>query len=250
MASTGLHRVGSGSRAGLVIAVAVVSAWAVHLVWRLSVGLTGPVDWVAAFLVQTYLCTGLFITAHDAMHGTVAPAHPRLNNAIGALCLFLYAGFNNYEKMRRFHHEHHRVPGVVDEDPDFHDGRRTSAVGWYFTFMFRYFGWGPLVVQAVLFNVLTHGLGLPQLEVLSLVGAPAIVSSIQLFFFGTYLTHRVPSGGHTHPDNAVSSDFPPWLSLLTCYHFGYHEEHHESPQTPWWRLPGLRHQKVSGVGTR
>jgi beta-carotene ketolase (CrtW type) len=24
--------------------------------------------------------------------------------------------------------------------------------------------------------------------------------------------------------------------MISCYFFGYHFEHHESPQTPWWRL--------------
>ncbi|HYD98464.1 MAG TPA: fatty acid desaturase, partial [Alphaproteobacteria bacterium] len=30
------------------------------------------------------------------------------------------------------------------------------------------------------------------------------------------------------------------VSLLTCYHFGHHHEHHLRPDVPWWRLPSLR----------
>jgi beta-carotene ketolase (CrtW type) len=25
-------------------------------------------------------------------------------------------------------------------------------------------------------------------------------------------------------------------AMLSCYFFGYHWEHHQSPGTPWWRL--------------
>jgi len=50
----------------------------------------------------------------------------------------------------------------------------------------------------------------------------------------------VAAQGDDDPHHALSSNFPPWLSLLTCYHFGYHREHHEAPGVPWWRLPELR----------
>jgi beta-carotene ketolase (CrtW type) len=39
--------------------------------------------------LQTWLSTGLFITAHDAMHGTLAPGRPHWNRAVGGLCLML-----------------------------------------------------------------------------------------------------------------------------------------------------------------
>ena len=29
-------------------------------------------------------------------------------------------------------------------------------------------------------------------------------------------------------------------SLVTCYHFGYHHEHHLYPAVPSWRLPAAR----------
>jgi beta-carotene ketolase (CrtW type) len=30
------------------------------------------------------------------------------------------------------------------------------------------------------------------------------------------------------------------VSLLTCFHFGYHHEHHDTPWVPWWKLPAQR----------
>ena len=35
---------------------------------------------VPSILVMTWLYVGLFITAHDAMHGSLSPRHPRLND--------------------------------------------------------------------------------------------------------------------------------------------------------------------------
>nr|MBA2748547.1 fatty acid desaturase [Tatlockia sp.] len=36
---------------------------------------------------------------------------------------------------------------------------------------------------------------------------------------------------------AQTNPLPTWLSFITCYHFGYHYEHHEHPDVPWWGLP-------------
>lgn len=64
---------------------------------------------------------------------------------------------------------------------------------------------------------------------------PALISGMQLFYFGTYLPHRdSPESAHS----ARSNDWPYWLSLLSCFHFGAcHEEHHAFPQLAWWELP-------------
>ena len=34
-------------------------------------------------LLTTFFYTGIFITAHDAMHGLVSPSYRKLNDAIG-----------------------------------------------------------------------------------------------------------------------------------------------------------------------
>jgi len=72
---------------------------------------------------------------------------------------------------------------------------------------------------------------------------PSIASSLQLFFFGTYLPHREPEGGYVSETRAQSSNWSVFWSFITCYHFGYHEEHHEQPNVPWWGLPGLHQQR-------
>ena len=67
--------------------------------------------------------------------------------------------------------------------------------------------------------------------------------ALQLFVVGTVLPHRrAEACGNRH--RAESLALPPWLSLLACYHFGYHWEHHEYPQVPWFGLAGVRRQHL------
>ncbi|MGC9522322.1 MAG: fatty acid desaturase [Anaerolineae bacterium] len=101
-----------------------------------------------------------------------------------------------------------------------------------------------LVGMAGVFNLLQHLLKIPLPKILVFWVAPALLSTVQLFYFGTYLPHREPPGGYTNRHHATSSDYPVWLSFLTSYHFGYHLEHHLHPNTPWWALPE-RHRALS-----
>jgi beta-carotene ketolase (CrtW type) len=73
---------------------------------------------------------------------------------------------------------------------------------------------------------------------------PALLSSVQLFYFGTYRPHRVDEVPFSDQHRARSNDFSPLMSLLTCFHFGYHHEHHDTPWVPWWRLPARRQSAV------
>ena len=70
---------------------------------------------------------------------------------------------------------------------------------------------------------------------------PLLLSSLQLFFFGTVLPHR-HGAAEGLPHRPHSLHWSPWLSLFACYHFGYHREHHDAPTVPWFRLPGQRPQ--------
>ena len=45
--------------------------------------------------------------------------------------------------------------------------------------------------------------------------------------------------------NARSDDFTTLTSLATCFHFGYHLEHHRRPDVPWWALPDARRAGVA-----
>ena len=85
------------SRIGLSLAIAIISTWAiVHVYgvffyrWSEWSVLTAPL--LAALAAWLYV--GIFIVAHDCMHGSLVPFRPEINRAIGRLCLILYAGFS------------------------------------------------------------------------------------------------------------------------------------------------------------
>lgn len=189
--------------------------------------------WKLGLIVfQTMLYTGLFITAHDAMHGTVIPSNRKLNDIIGWAAVLLYALFS-FRKLRERHTLHHDHPGQ-EEDPDFHDGEHSGFWAWYWRFLTHYVTWKQILGMAIIFNVLEHLVGVSLVNLLVFWVLPSLLSTLQLFYFGTYLPHR---GEHDNPHHARSNTYSEMVSFLTCYHFGYHLEHHEYPWAPWWYLP-------------
>ena len=60
---------------GTFIAILIILSWAAHLLYILLFQAVNPAEisfWLH-ILLQSWLFTGLFITAHDSMHGTVSP---------------------------------------------------------------------------------------------------------------------------------------------------------------------------------
>ncbi len=239
--ASGAHD-GRQTRIGLILAGAVIGGWtALHL---FGVFLYRPAGagWLLAPLLiaaQSWLGMGLFIIAHDAIHGSLAVGQPKLNTAIGRLAVALYNPGFGYATLERSHHAHHRAPGTA-EDPDFHPDRPRTLVAWFLRFFLTYFRWAELArLSAVLAFYLLVFRARP-LNAALFWGLPAIASALQLFYFGTWLPHRHADGAFTDRHNARSLEFG-WLgSLLACYHFGYHLEHHHAPGTPWWGLPAYR----------
>lgn len=232
--------------AGLTLAALIVGAWATLLALALFVvRLDGgnPLPALPLVAALTWLDVGLFIVAHDAMHGSLAPGRPRLNRALARLCLALYAGFALAPLARR-HAQHHRHPGTAD-DPDFHPAPRRFWP-WYLAFMRRALGWREVVAPVSIFLLLTLGLHAPLANVLLFWALPALLSSLQLFAFGTWLPHRLADDGFADAHRARSSRWAPWATLLACFHFGYHLEHHLRPDAPWWRLPAMRRARAAG----
>jgi beta-carotene ketolase (CrtW type) len=171
------------------------------------------------------------------MHRSLAPEHRRLNDGLGALALFLYGGFL-WNELRRGHFAHHAHP-VTPDDPDYAPDEQERFFPWLWRFVSGYYSWKNLALMHI--HVLAAwAVSGSIVKVLVFFAVPAWLSALQLFFFGTYLPHRTPPGGHTDVHNARSNPYPWLVSLLTCYHFGYHEEHHHYPHVPWWRLPQLR----------
>lgn len=216
----------------IIISSAIILFWLIHLFWCMSYTEVkyDNIYLYINILLQGYLYTGLFITAHDAMHGNIS-ANRKVNTAIGRLCSFLFAGLS-YERLLKNHIRHHTHPGT-ELDPDFYTGSRNFFV-WWFVFIKRYVTVFQIIVMALEFNLLK--LIFPEPSIWMFFVLPAVLSTFQLFFFGTYLPHRTP---HTHemlPHNSRTQKSNHLFAMLSCYFFGYHSEHHSYPETPWWKL--------------
>jgi len=233
---------------GLLLAAGIAGAWlSIHFYGMFLFDLT----WstlpfaLALALVQCWLSVGVFIVCHDAMHGSLVPGAKRVNSAIGAVLLFLYAGFR-WRTLRDAHFTHHRMSGHAG-DPDFDEDNPSSFVRWYATFFKRYFGWQSLLFVHAVVALYWFVFDVPFAQIFVLYGLPALLSSLQLFYFGTYRPHH-QSADRPFSDkhNTRSDGFGALTSLATCFHFGYHLEHHRRPDVPWWALPRAKRAGVGG----
>jgi len=229
---------------GIFIACSIICIWVISL--SLLISLDGAkmnaVLLGIAILWQTFLYTGLFITAHDAMHGVVYPKNMQINNFIGKISLLLY-GLLSYKDLLKKHWLHHRYPGS-DLDPDYHNVYPQNLFLWYFHFMKSYWQWTQFFGVILIFQVLINFFKMSAYNLTCFWIIPSILSSLQLFYFGTFLPHRRLEDGYHNRHCARSIGFSVFWSFITCYHFGYHEEHHEYPHLPWWKLPEAYNMKT------
>ncbi len=232
----------------------LILGWGLSLALSLGTNTSQSPLWLLVVLVllRAQLQTGLFIVAHDAMHGLLVPGRTRWNNTMGALALLLYAGLP-FSACLRQHQRHHRAPGSA-QDPDFPNDLQAGALDWYRQFLARYLSQTQMLlllaswalVLAITSAVAEVPLAIAFWRVLLFVTLPLLLSSLQLFVFGTFLPHRCQRRPEqrAHP---ISLNLPPWLSLLACFHFGYHREHHDNPGLSWFELPAARslHQSLA-----
>ncbi len=246
----------TATRRGLALAAGLVLAWLGSWLLLLPTSLSHLPLGVVGFAIggRTLLQTGLFIVAHDAMHGTLWPSRPMANRRIGQLALLLYAAIP-YERCRVNHGLHHRHAGTAG-DPDHHGVGNGAFVRWYGRFMAAYLSAGQLtalVLGWLALAALAAPFSASPLSNVLLYGAlPALLSSLQLFLVGTFLPHRheglaPAAAGADHQPRSL--DLPVWLSLLSCYHFGYHWEHHAFPHLAWHELPAARRRIKLGCGS-
>lgn len=232
---------------GLTLAGSIIVAW---LVCHISLVFFFPLGdpslwWVVPFAValQCWLYVGLFIVAHDCMHGSLVPFKPAINRAVGQFCLFIYAGFS-FDQLNRKHHLHHRHSGT-EGDPDYDARPPHGFWRWYIKFFSEYFSGREFIVIAAQSALYLFVLGASFANVMVFWALPAVLSSVQLFTFGTYLPHRPETHeAFTDRHRTRSNDYPRWLSLLACFHFGYHHEHHDRPNLPWWKLPEAKDEAL------
>lgn len=203
-------------------------------------------------ILQMYLFTGIFITAHDAMHGLILPRSPLINKYVGIVCVELYAFFD-YNLLLDAHNDHHAHSGELHRDPDYHeydyDAEWKTIIVWFGGFMKEYGSLKPVILRSLLYNTLTLYFGFSHLELNLFWSLPSILSAFQLWYFGTYLVHRQChgnlNGNVSENEHNAYTDYSKsiWYHLFTCFCFGVHYEHHKYPYLPWWYLPTVYQQR-------
>lgn len=224
---------------GIYIGLAVIGCWVGMLafLFNYTIEWTNPLVYLFV-LVQMHLFTGVFITTHDSIHGLVAPNHPRANRWIGRVSALIFA-YNNYDKLSKKHHLHHKHPASA-EDPDYHSGN-PNLLAWWFSFLLEYVSVWQVLAMAGTYTILK--IWFPMENLITFWIVPAWLSTVQLFIFGTYLPHR--GEHHAPPHNARSQGLNHTLAFLSCYFFGYHYEHHAYPYLPWWKLAEAREKTAA-----
>ncbi len=217
---------------GILIATLIITLWLGHLMFCLSnvnVAFNSILMYLHLF-IQAYLFTGLFITGHDSMHGSISK-NKIINNSIGWLATFLFAGLS-YNRLIKNHRKHHSTP-AEEEDPDFYTGSQNFWI-WWLIFMKRYSTLTQVLIMAIFFNVLKIWFNESSIWVFWVI--PAFLGTLQLFYFGTYRPHKYPHTNIMLPHKARTLRKNHLWAMISCYFFGYHFEHHSSPGTPWWQL--------------
>jgi len=217
---------------GATISILIIALWIFHG-WSLLefsvVDFASPITYLR-ILIQAYLSTGLFITAHDAMHCSIS-RYKSVNITFGTVACFLFAGMS-FKKLLKNHIVHHKFPGT-EQDPDFYS-RSQNFLLWFGAFMVRYTTLLQLVIIGALYNLLK--MRYSELSLWIFWITPLWLATIQLFYFGTYRPHRLPHSHEMAPHNTRTLRKNHFWAMLSCYFFGYHLEHHTSPATPWWNL--------------
>ncbi len=222
---------------GTVIGISIIVLWLSHLIYLFSSSLswTTPESYLH-LAVQGYLTTGLFITAHDAMHGSVSRVR-WLNHAIGCVACWLF-GAMSYRRLLKNHRLHHAAP-TTDSDPDFYVASQ-NFWRWLGAFLWRYATVPQILTMAALYNVFERVFFVPESRIWLFWMLPCFWGMLQLFYFGTYQPHKPPFTAEMQPHAARTLKKNHLWAMLSCYFFGYHWEHHHSPTTPWWQLWAIK----------
>ena len=231
-ASTSAFNYGrTNSPVGLAVAIIIISLWFASLIGFLTLDLTQIplVLIISGVLLRSFLHTGLFITTHEAIHGVISK-YWQINNFIGYTTSFLYA-LLPYKVLAENHRLHHRYP-ATEKDPDFYPSDSNNFLLWYVSFMKEYQkgrqAWVLLIGMTVIFGTLIY-LRIPLLNIFLFWVIPILISSWQLFVFGIWFPHRQTEVGYSDRHRANSNNYSVFWSFITCYHFGYHWEHHQYP---------------------
>ena len=205
--------------------------------------------WAMAFTIPINACafTGLFILAHEAIHGTLLPGFPRVGHALGRLFATVYA-LVDYDLLRENHWKHHGFV-ATDRDPDFDgEGRLLLHAA---RFLGRYLRWYAIPLLALAGHLV--GQAGHTAAMLGAYVVPVLLSTLVVFTVGIHLVHhpellRTRASGDAN--RAVCIDLGRVGSALVILNFNVHWHHHAHPRLSWWELGACLSEEPVRVSPR
>jgi len=226
----------------------IVQIWMAYLVRSLN--------WTELFII-TYVVSGtlnhsLSVGLHEISHNLAFGAHRPVANRILGYFANLPMGVPAFITFKKYHRDHHKYLGVDNYDPDlptkFEAKLFSSSIGKIF-----YVALLPLTYSVR--PLMTQPKSVDKLEVIN-AALQISFDVLILYFFGLkslfYLIAGTllglglhPISGHFIAEHYVFikgfetySYYGP-LNMIT-FNVGYHNEHHDFPNIPCYRLPEVR----------
>ena len=209
--------------------------------------LSFPLAFLVCWLYGGAASHSLSLLTHELSHNLVLPT-PKMNELFGILCN-VGMGFPSSTMFKRYHMEHHQFQGDHDRDVDL----PTQWEGRFFTNTFLKCIW--LLCQP-LFYALRPGIVRPKsyrpIDIFNVISI-ALSDMVVFHFFGwkavAYLMGSTllgmgfhPCAGHFIAEHYIFTEGQETYSYygslnLLCWNVGYHNEHHDFPRVPGFRLP-------------
>jgi sphingolipid delta-4 desaturase len=207
---------------------------------------------VLAYVVGAVFSHALYVLIHECTHN-LAFKRPWANKVMGIFCDFPLT-IPSAMSFRKYHMIHHKFLGELEMDPDLVVGREARWVGnsrfkkavWLVFFsisqalrpvrnknvkMWDGWTWANTILQFFVIDV----------AIFFLLGPAALLYLFLSTFFALGLH---PLGGRwiqehyvTKPGQETYSYYG--LGNVVAFNIGYHNEHHDFMNVPWFRLPRL-----------
>lgn len=209
-----------------------------------------PVFFLVAWIYGGAASHALSLMTHEVSHNLIFKSQ-WMNTALGMLCN-VAMGVPSSTMFKRYHMEHHYFQGDTLKDVDL----PTEWEGKFFRSTLLKCVW--LLFQPLFYALRPSVVNPKELHKLDIINAIFIISTdfTVLHFFGLrglmYLVISTllgmgfhPVAGHFVAEHYVFEEGHETYSYygplnLICWNVGYHNEHHDFPKVPGWRLPQVK----------
>lgn len=192
----------------------------------------------------------LTLAAHETSHNLVLPT-TQMNELLGIFCN-LGMGIPSAMTFKRYHMEHHFYMGqfLVDVDlPTYAEGRWIHSFVAKFCFLVLqplFYAFRPLIIRPkpmgfmdILNWVIVIGFDLIMLQQYGWQSALYLCLSALLMGINPISGHFISEHYLLGEGKEETYSYYGPLNYLT-WNVGYHNEHHDFPRVPGWKLPQVR----------